>query len=146
MIGFCDIDTELRVVEDSGNDDVVLDVVVDVTVDEEVVVGGKSVVNDEVFDLLEVVFEFWLDEFKLSSFAQTLASHPLVALDSCPFAVNWVALLAQGDVVTEEELKLRTELQLRIVSLSEASSEPQKALLADCDNEFDEKSIEDSLS
>jgi len=48
-----------------------------------------------------------------------------------------------------EELKLRTELQLRLVNLSEASSEPQKALLADCVNELEEeevKSIEDSES
>lgn len=69
----------------------------------------------------------------------------MLSLASSPFVEYCVVLLAPVTVFTEE-LKLSTELQLRLVSRSEASSEPQKALLADCVNEVDVKSREGSRS
>ena len=125
---FWDNGDVLTLVEDRDCGDVMLDVIVAVTADEEVVTdGGKSVVNEELFD----------DLFG------TLSSLPVMALLSWP--ISWVDLQTPEEgVVTEEELN--TELQLRLVSRSEVSSEPQKALLADWDNGVELKSIEESLS
>lgn len=105
------------------SDDVLLDVLVVVVVGaaEDVATdGGKRVVNEELLDDLLAA---------LSSLRSSLGLRPVSgpALDCIDLLLPEEALLLIAEV-------LNTELQLSWVKRSEASSEPQKALLGDCDS------------